>query len=485
MTASRVHAFGDDALADHDAVALAALIRGREVSPREAAEAAAARVAKVDPRLNAVVYDAETPTEPSGPAAEGPFAGVPTYVKDNTAVRGMPTGHGSRAVVPHPAARHGAFARQFLSAGFTVLGKSRMPEFGLNASTEFAEDRPTRNPWHTGYSCGASSGGAAALVASGAVPLAHANDGGGSIRIPAACCGLVGLKPTRGRLVDGEVGRGLPINVVAEGVVTRSVRDTAAFFAAADRYWRNPALPALELVEGPSDRRLRVGLILETVNGAPIDAPTRAAVEATARALEKLGHRVEPAALPVGPGFVRDFVAYWGLLSFLISTFGKRLHPGFDARRLDGLTRGLRALYLRRALGTPGTLYRLGAVRRAYAETFGPYDVVVSPVLTHTTPRLGHLSPRVPFDDLLERLVDYVGFTPLHNVSGAPGLSLPGGVTDAGLPVGVHLSGRHGDERTLLEVAFALEQERPWRRIQDPDAAETAESTDPAEAPAA
>jgi amidase len=462
---SHVHAFTDDVLADHDAMALAGLIRSGEISAAEAAKAAVARAQQVDPTLRAVQFAAD---EVSQPSTEGPFAGVPTYVKDNTDVRGLPTGHGSAAFVPKPAPRTGPFAAQLLSTGLAVLGKSRLPEFGFNASTEFMSAEPTRNPWHPDYSSGASSGGAAALVAAGVVPIAHANDGGGSIRIPAACCGLVGLKPSRGRHLDGDQARALPINIISEGVVTRSVRDTATFFAAAERFWRNPALPPLGLVQGPAERRLRIGLLTESVGGIRTDAETRAAVEATAAALTGMGHEVEPVALPIDERFIRDFSLYWGLLAFLASAFGKRTFgPSFDPGKLDGLSSGLRRLYRRELLRTPSTLLRLSRVKQAYATMFLRHEVVLSPVLAHVTPAIGVLSPRQPFDELLDRLTRYVAFTPLNNVAGSPAISLPTGATAGGLPIGVQLSAAYGDERTLLELAFALEQARPWRRIQD------------------
>ena len=279
-------------------------------------------------------------------AREGLFAGVPTFVKDNTDLRGLPTGHGSRAVPRVPAAADGAFARQYLSLGFTVLGKTTLPEFGFNSTTEYQGKPPTRNPWHTGYSCGGSSGGAAALVAAGAVPIAHANDGGGSIRIPAACCGLVGLKPSRGRLVEGELARTLPVKIIVEGVVTRTVRDTAYFFAGAERYWRNRKLPPMGLVEGPAKRRLKIGLVMDSITGVPTCPETRTVVERTAALLESLGHRVEEMPPPVSTSFTEDFADYWGFLAFMVSRFGHhRFGKHFDASRLDDLTRGLAARF--------------------------------------------------------------------------------------------------------------------------------------------
>ncbi|HEY7597345.1 MAG TPA: amidase [Actinophytocola sp.] len=468
MSGARVHGFTDDALSDHDAVAVADLIRKGEISAREAADAAIARAEKVDPELNAVVFAAYDRLEPA--TVDGPLAGVPTYVKDNTDVRGMPTNHGTAAYVGKPAAKDGPYARQYLSSGMTVLGKSKLPEFGLNASTEFADAEPTRNPWNPEHSPGASSGGSAALVASGVVPIAHANDGGGSIRIPAACCGLVGLKPSRGRHVDADQARSMPINLVSECVVTRSVRDTATFVAAIERDWRNAALPPVGLVEGPANRRLRIGVLTDSLGGVSADAETTAAVADTATRLEKMGHDIEPATLPVGDEFVEDFITYWGLLAFFAGALGKRtIDKEFDSSKLDGFTKGLASIYRHRFHRTPATLFRLSRVKKAYAGMLTKHDVVLSPVLAHSPPKLGHLSPNVPFDELLTRLRHYVAYTPLNNVAGAPAISLPTGATADGLPIGVQISAAHGDERTLLELAYALEQDRPWRRIQDTD----------------
>ncbi|WMX48312.1 amidase [Streptomyces roseicoloratus] len=461
-----MHAFRDDALGEHDAVGLAEAIRRGEVGAAEVARDAAERVRSVEDRLHAVQLHAAP--DPAAGGAAGAFAGVPSFVKDNTDRRGLPTGHGSAAFTPRAARRDAPFARQFLSTGVTVLGKTRLPEFGFSPSTEFEAAEPVRNPWNTGRSAGGSSGGSAALVAAGAVPIAHANDGGGSIRIPSACCGLVGLKPTRGRVVPNAQSRQLPLDLVTDGVVTRSVRDSAAFLAAAERYWRNPGLPPVGLVEGPSGRRLRIGLLLDSPNGVRSDAATREAVTETAAALERLGHTVEPVRPAIDPRFTADFLTYWGLLSFLIGVTGRTLGDGFDRRRMDGLSRGLRETYLENWRGTPGVLRRLRRTKEAYAAAFRGHDLLLSPVLAHTTPPIGHLSPAVPYPTLIERILAYVAFTPIDNVVGTPSLSLPGPTTTAeGLPIGVMFSARPGAERTLLDVAFTLESERPFHRIQD------------------
>ncbi|MER7106952.1 amidase [Streptomyces sp. NPDC000229] len=461
-----VHAFRDDALGEHDAVGLAAAIRRGEVGAAEAAGDAAERVRAVEARLNAVQVHIDAPAHATG--AGGVFAGVPTFVKDNTDYLGLPTGHGSAAFTPRAARRHAPFARQFLSSGVTVLGKTRLPEFGFSPTTEYEGAEPVRNPWNTGHSAGGSSGGSAALVAAGAVPIAHANDGGGSIRIPAACCGLVGLKPTRGRVLANAQSRQLPIDIVSDGVVSRSVRDTAAFLAAAETYWRNPKLPPLGLVEGPSERRLRIGFLLDSPNGVRSDTETRAAVTETVATLERLGHTVEPVELALDPRFTEDFLTYWGMLSFLLGVTGRTLGTDFDRRRMDGLSRGLREAYLKNWRRTPGVLSRLKRTREAYAAAFRGLDLVLSPVLAHTTPPIGHLSPAVPYPALIERILAYVAFTPLNNVVGTPSISVPAtSTTENGLPIGVMFSGRPGSERTLLEVAFALEADRPFPRIQD------------------
>ena len=335
-----VSAFTDDALGDHDAVALAELVRTGQVSPDELIEAVRSRVAAVDGELHGLQVPLFDRPRQNG-NKDAALYGVPTFLKDNTDLAGVPTNHGSEAFTARPAKADGAYTTQFLSTGLTIVGKTRMPEFGFNATTEYMTEEPVRNPWELGHSVGASSGGSAAFVAAGVVPIAHANDGGGSIRIPAAAAGLVGLKPTRGRHVDGEQARHLPINMISEGVVTRSVRDSAAFLAASEDHWRSPHLPPVGLVRGPAERRLRVGVVLDTVTGALVDDDTRAAVEATASLLEKAGHIVEPMQLPVTRQFADDFVQYWALLADLSTSLGRMLYDrGFDAKRTDGLTAG-------------------------------------------------------------------------------------------------------------------------------------------------
>jgi amidase len=468
---SRVHAFGDDALGEADGTELAEMIAAGEVSAEEVCEAAVRRAEAVQPLVNPVEYadyEQALVSLPGRAGGHAVFAGVPTFVKDNVDVAGLPTNHGTAAFVARPARADSGFVTQYKALGLVVLGKSRLPEFGFSATTEYVHQQPVRNPWDTAYSAGASSGGSAALVASGVVPIAHANDGGGSIRIPAAACGLVGLKPTRGRLVPDVLERRLPVPIASQGVLTRSVRDTARFYAGAEGFWSNPRLPPVRRVEGPSRTRLRVALVVDSVNGTPTDAQTRAVMLSTAELLAGLGHEVEEIANPVPGRFAEDFSLYWALLGLLVTSGGRRTFGrGFDVERTENLTRGLAQTCRRQLPRVPAMLYRLRRTIREYRKVFEDCDALLSPVLCHTTPRLGELAPTLPFEELFPLLQAYVGFTPFNNASGGPAMSLPMGETSDGLPIGCQLSADVGDERTLLELAYEIEAARPWPRIQD------------------
>jgi amidase len=477
QASTRVHAFASDAMGDDDAVAIAARIRAGDVSAAEICAAAIARAEKVNPQINAIQTACFAAAKQDSARINADFlharphdvfAGVPTLIKDNRDVRALPTGHGTDAINPWPAKETDEFAAQYLAQGFVVLGKSSMPEFGLNASTEYLRRAPTRNPWNTDYSSGASSGGAAALVAAGVVPIAHANDGGGSIRIPAACCGLVGLKPTRDRLINSASVRTLPLNIVSEGVVSRSVRDTAQFFAGMERVYQNPKLKPIGNVTDPTRERLRIGVMIDSINGHATDRETRQTVLDTAQRLEGLGHHVSLYTLPIKPVFSDDFTLYWGMLSYCVSSQGKSIiAPDFDANQLDALTSGLARHFSQRFYKLPPALYRLRKSIADYAAAFKDIDIILSPVLAQTTPLLGQLSPDQPFEQLFARLLQYVSFTPLNNTAGSPAISLPVGQSALGLPIGIQLSANHGEEARLLALALQMEQAMPWRKIHD------------------
>ncbi|OBG97092.1 amidase [Mycobacterium sp. E3251] len=460
-----VHAFGDDALGDLDAVGLAHALQAGWVSRAEVVEAAIARTEAVDPVLNGLAYAAFQQAR-TAPAANGFFDGVPTFLKDNVDIAGQPTMHGTDAWTPWNATSDGEFTRLFLGTGLAPVGKTQLSEFGFSASAEHPRLGPVRNPWNTDYSAGASSSGSGAFVAAGVVPIAHANDGGGSIRIPAACNGLVGLKPSRGRLpLDAHLRR-MPVGIVANGVVTRSVRDTAAFYREAERIWRNPKLAPVGDVIGPGRQRLRIAVLTRSVQ-RDCSPQVRELTLKSAGLLEELGHRVEYLDEPPVPAsFVDDFVLYWGFLALAQVRSGRHMFgKTFDRSRLDSLTLGLERHTTRNIHRLPLAIMRLRRIRRRTAQFFGTYDVVLTPTLADETPRIGYLAP-TDYHQVIERLIDWVSFTPLQNVTGEPAISLPLAQSDEGMPVGMMFSTNLGQEALLLELAYELEEARPWARIQ-------------------
>ncbi len=366
-----------------------------EVSVPEVMEAAIARVELVDPHLNAMAYtDFDRARAEARAPRDGYFAGVPTVVKDNVDVAGMPTRDGTDAFDPVVKKKDGDFARMFLATGLVPLGKSQLSEYGFNAAAEHPRLGVVRNPWSTDHIAGASSAGSAALVGSGALPLAHANDGGGSIRIPAAVNGLVGLKPTRDRLAQDKLIREQPIRIVSDGVVTRSVRDTAAFYREAEQVYRNLRLPPIGDITRPGRKRLRVAVNTKGVEiGA--DAEMTELTWKTAALLEELGHTVEEVEAPVPPGFRDDFLLYWGTLAMFLLNNGRRLHGrSWQRSHHDNLTVGLARHATRRLHLLPGTILRLR--RRAAAmstQFFASFDVALMPTLATSTPLVGHLRP--------------------------------------------------------------------------------------------
>lgn len=465
---TRVHAFVDDALAELDAVGLAEQLTAGKVSRREVLEAAISRTETMQVLNGLACADFERARRAADAGGTGFFAGVPTFVKDNADVSGLPTQQGSTAYVARPARTDGDWAAMFLSTGLVSLGKTQLSEFGFNASAEFPDAPPVRNPWHTGHTSGASSAGSAAFVAAGVVPIAHANDGGGSIRIPAACNGLVGLKPSRGRTPSDKMVREMPIRIVADGVVTRSVRDTAAFLREAEKRHRNLRLPPVGDVRRPGRKRLQIALIVDSIRARTTDAETADAVRRTAALLESMGHHVELVDPPVPDSFAGDFLTYWSLLAgFLVSTGKLTLDRSFDPRRTDNLTRGLARHAARNSWRMPMAIARLRASTRRSARFFRDFDAALSPTVSHVTPELGYLSPAQPYEQLIERLMDWVTFTPLQNATGEPAISLPMGTSSCGLPIGVQLTAEVGREARLLEVAYELEEAQPFARIQE------------------
>ncbi|KKW63337.1 amidase [Mycolicibacterium elephantis] len=461
----RISAFGDDALGDLDAVGLVDALRAGTVSAAELVEAAIARTEAVNPALNGLAHEAFDRARTRVNASRsfgGYFDGVPCFLKDNVAVAGLPTMSGTDAWDPRPEPAHGDFAKGFLSTGLVLLGKTQLSEFGFSASAEHPRLGPVRNPWNTEHTAGASSSGSAAFVAAGVVPIAHANDGGGSIRIPAACNGLVGLKPSRGRLPLDKDLRQMPVRIVANGVVSRSVRDTAAFYREMERVCANPKLPPIGDITHPGKQRLRVAVCTRSIS-RDASPEVRELTLKTAALLEELGHRVTTIDNPVPQRFMHDFLLYWAFLAFALVRGGRRTFgPSFDRTRLDNLTLGLERHAARNLHRLPLAIARLSRIRRVTSRLAETYDVVLTPTLADVTPPIGHLDPTADYEQIIGRLIDWVAYTPLQNASGEPAISLPLAESASGLPVGMMFAAPLGQEARLLRLAFELEEARPW-----------------------
>jgi len=433
----RVRAFCDDALGTFDGVGIAEKISAGEISASEAVEASIARAKAVNPEINAIVTETfDHAREQAKKISPGAFAGVPAFFKDTDDVKGVPTLFGSRSVPNKPVRKSNRFVEQFLSLGLICLGKSALPEFGLTATTEPLSSGITRNPWHTDYSTGGSSGGSAALVASGVVPIAHGNDGGGSIRIPASCCGLVGLKPSRGRLERIEGSNLMPVNIIYQGMLSRTVRDTAAFYAGAEKYRRNAKLPEIGLVQHPGKKRLRIALYTDTPYDTPCHAESADLVRRIGALCEELGHTVKENPCPCNAQMADDFILYWGLIAFSIRFFGPFIIArGFDKSKLENWTIDISRHFQKNFLKAPAAIKRLLRYARTYNDIFSACDILLNPTLAHPTPEIGYMGPDVPFDEAFEKVRKYVAFTPLQNVSGAPAITLPMGFCSNGLPL--------------------------------------------------
>ncbi|MBI1251131.1 MAG: amidase [Alphaproteobacteria bacterium] len=456
-------AAASDALGDKDAVGVAAAIRSGEITAADAIEAAIARCERANAQLNFVATDMFAQARAAQPAA-GPFSGVPTLLKDLLATAGVRTMFGSRALANYVPARQPPLTDAIAAAGFVSIAKSTTPEFGFTATTEPLVTGATRNPWNVAHSCGGSSGGAGAAVAAGVVPLAHASDGGGSIRIPASCNGLVGLKPSRGRVIRADP-EDEPLVISVNGCVSRTVRDTAAFLAAVERTGEGAAVPPLGLVEGPSTRRLRIGLAVDAATGAAPDAEVAEATQAAAELCRRLGHQVRDVRLPFdGQAFSDAFILYWASGAAQVKQQVMANANGAPPESLlEPLSLDLAAMYEAAPAGALnealGVLIGAGA---QYDAMFAEFDVLLTPTLAEPPLRIGDLSPTLPFDANQNAVMNYVAYTPLQNVAGAPAISLPLAWSAGGLPIGAHFSTRVGDERTLLELAYELEAAQPW-----------------------
>lgn len=460
-----------------DATAQAELIAHGEVTPVELLEAAVARIEAIDPALNAVVlrwFDAARELAASPDLPDGPFRGVPFLLKDLWAHHaGRPLTNGNRALAAErPVSDHDTtLVARYRAAGFVIAGRTNSPELGSLPVTEPLAYGPTRNPWDTSRTPGGSSGGAAAAVAAGMVPIAHASDGGGSIRIPAACCGLVGLKVSQGRMSLGPTRN--ESNLGVEHCVSRTVRDTARLLDATHGPGVGdtviapaPARPYIDEV-GADPGRLRIGVLDHDPRGLEIDPACAEGARAAARLLEGLGHHVET----TWPGVLADtsltprFMALWATnMATGIASMGAQLGRELGEADIEPVNwaqaeyaRAFSALQL--ADAQTATVEFRRSVQQWWADG---WDLLVTPTLGELPVRIGE-HDALPDDPLagMKRAARFVPFTPAYNMSGQPAISLPLHWHD-GLPVGVQLVAAYGREDLLIRVAAQLEAAHPW-----------------------
>ncbi|HVY38607.1 MAG TPA: amidase [Polyangia bacterium] len=486
-----------------DALGLAELVRQRQVTPAELVDAAIARAQRVNPRLGAIVRLLEDDARRAAFVADprAPLAGVPFLLKDLYAeVAGAPATGGSRYLAAHKADHDATIVARFRRAGLIPIGQTSTPEWGLLPVTEPEAHGPTHNPWDPQRTAGGSSGGSAAAVAAGIVPAAHGNDGGGSIRIPSSCCGLFGLKPTRGRTPVGPDLAQIWNGFAVSGVITRSVRDSAALLDAVagpeptSPYWAPPPGRAFLDEVGARPGRLRIALAKRPqVTTAPLHPDCAAAVDDAARLLRDLGHEVEEADPTVdAEAFARDFftlvcVETAAFMARAASRLGRRPRRG----EIESAT-AITALLGRQRSAVEASLARerLDTVGRSMADLFTRYDLMLTPTLATPPPLLGAIKPRgleafgqevllrlhlgvllrIPgvIDASVRRVFSFIPFSPLANVTGLPAMSVPLAWNAQGLPIGSQLVGPFGDEATLFRVAAQLEEARPWKDRRPP-----------------
>ena len=460
---------------NYDAVGLGELIRQKQVTPDELLDTALDLVATHNPAVNAVVhlmeYQARTAIHDGLPT--GPLSGVPFMLKDLYVLyEGEPTTNGSHLFHNFIANHDSTVTERFRAAGLVIMAKTNTPEFGLNVATEPVATGPTLNPWNPTRTAGGSSGGASAAVATGMVPIAHATDGGGSIRIPASNCGLFGLKPTRARVPAGpDAGEGWS-GLSTGHVVSRTVRDSAAVLdathgpAPGDPYSAPLPLRPFRDEVGHPPGQLRVALWTEGLAQQPIDSECVRGAEKVAAILTDLGHEVSPATPPISGLDFRPAmrVIMSSHTANHLDTFAETTGTSVKVDDTENIPRLFaeegRRLSGRDYVKALSVIHRTG---RQLADFFKDYDVILSPTLADRPLPLGIFDMMgTDLDLYFERMLNHLAFTPLYNITGCPAASLPLHMTPDGLPVGIQLGAQFGDEATLFQVAAQLEQAHPW-----------------------
>jgi len=456
-------------LSAHDAIGLAALIRTKQITPLEAIEETIRKIEAVNPKLNAVIYKTyeRARERASRPVSGTPFAGVPLLVKDNATLAGIPSTRGSRALRGNVPDKTAPFFAAAEAAGFNVVGVTNMPELGIIDGTENVLYGPTHNPWNLDYSPSGSSGGSAACVAAGVLPLAHGTDGGGSLRMPASHCGLFALKASRGRLLPGNFAApAWPLLV--DGALSRTVRDTAMYLSAMED--PNTQLPKLGSVTGKSPKRLRIALMYEGMQGQAPHPEVRNAIADTAQLCRDLGHAVEETKPALDQAGLNDAARRVGAVEVakMMDAIAKakgiaKLEDGFESRALGVREEALHHGPFEEQVAAALPVLQAGTA--ALDHFFQQWDVLLTPVVREPVFKIGMRDQtKFAFKELNEITRDYMPYTQLHNICGTTAMSVPLHWDTNGLPLGSQFAARMGAEATLLALAYELEEARPWMR---------------------
>jgi amidase len=454
-----------------DAVAMADAVAKGRTTPAVLVEAAIARLEKANPKINAVAFANYDRARAAAARASGPLAGVPTVIKDIQPEAGLKFTNGCRGLKDRIADKTHPYLAAVENAGLLSIGRSTTPEFGLTCTTEPLLTGASRNPWSLDHSCGGSSGGSGAAVAAGVVPVAHATDGGGSIRIPASINGLVGLKPSRGRQAGGTAMKAVT-DLSAWNCVSRTVRDTAAWFHATQATGPDAQFTPEPLVTGPGAAKLRIGA-QAMGNGTPPHPEVARVFDEAVRMLERtLGHKVVQQPLAVDIAKTSEaFGVAWGVgAARAVADVEKHLGRAPGPDDLEPLT--ISWAQTARTAGMEGIMRAQGALEELanrYLAQFESIDIYMTPTLGRPPVRIGELGPTRPYPEVAGLLNDYVRYTPLENVAGVPAISLPIGMSRDGLPIGIQFAAQPGREGLLLQLAYALERELEWHRRVPPN----------------
>jgi len=461
--------------AHYDALGLAELIQNHEVQASEVLEAALLKAEQLNPKLNAIIdyFPDEARQAVKTLDIDSTFAGVPMLIKDlDTDVKGHATTHGSRLFKDHRAMDDSELVKKYRHAGLLIFGKSNAPEFGLNASTEGLLFGACKNPWNLHHSAGGSSGGSAAAVAAGIIPMGHASDGGGSIRIPASSCGLFGLKPGRGLISFAPYLEGWG-GLDHMHVMTRSVRDSAALldetagYVAGDFHHVMPDVESYLTASQTLPRPLRIGFTLKAPGDASVHADCVKAVESTVSLLRDLGHLVEETS----PSYSSIDLAYHCALigiSFVraeVNAYLQNLGRNLQDDDLEIATRGLLDVMQHSTAADYATALKyINQTSRQAAVFYQQYDLWLTPTLAQPPAKLGYLFCKQPEDAMgfYERISSYTPFTGFANATGLPAMSVPLHWNTENLPLGVQFVGRSGEEALMFALAAQLENARPW-----------------------